>query len=146
MSKSNKMIVARYIEKVINTGDISLLEQFVSADYQEVYNNQIYKVGIQGAREHILGVRQTYPDLELTINQQIGEGDWVVTLYTMRGIHSGAWMGIQPTGKIIQVTGVNVDRVVDGKIVEHGGAANMFEGLLSVGAIKIVGGQEQENE
>jgi hypothetical protein len=38
----------------------------------------------------------------------------------------------------MEVTGVNVDRVVDGKIVEHGGAANMFEGLLSIGAIEIV--------
>jgi hypothetical protein len=41
----------------------------------------------------------------------------------------------------VRITGVNVDRVVDGRIVEHGGAANMFEALLSVGAIQLVGEQ-----
>jgi hypothetical protein len=47
-------------------------------------------------------------------------------------------MGIKPTGKRIEVTGVNIDKIIDNKIVEHGGAANMFEGLLETGAIKIV--------
>lgn len=63
----------------------------------------------------------------------------MVTCYTMTGKHAGEWMGIQPTGKIMQVTGVNVDRVVNNKILEHGGAANMFDGLLAIGAIQIVG-------
>jgi predicted ester cyclase len=47
-------------------------------------------------------------------------------------------MGIKPTGKRIEVTGVNIDKIIDNKIVEHGGAANMFDGLLEIGAIKIV--------
>lgn len=45
----------------------------------------------------------------------------------------------------MEVTGVNIDRVVDGKITEHGGAANMFEGLLTIGAIKIVKDIEDED-
>ena len=138
MKMNNKLIVKEYIEKVLNTGDISLVEQFVSAEYTEVFNNQRFKVGIEGAKDHILGVRKTYPDILLTITQQIYEDEWFVTCYTMKGTHSGSWLGIKPTGKLIEVTGVNVDRVVDSKIVEHGGAANMFEGLLSIGAIAIV--------
>jgi len=74
----------------------------------------------------------------LEINQQITEGDWVATCYTMKGTHSGSWMGIKPTEKLLIVTGVNIDKVVDGKIAEHGGAANLFEGLLDIGAVKIV--------
>jgi len=138
MKKDNKLIVREYIEKVLNGGDIDLLEQFVSSDYTEVFNNQRFKVGIEGAKEHILGVRKNYPDIALLIDQQLCEGEWVVTCYTMKGTHAGSWMGIKPTGKIMEVTGVNIDRVVDGKIIEHGGAANMFEGLLTIGAIKIV--------
>jgi len=46
-------------------------------------------------------------------------------------------MNMKPTFKIIEVTGVNVDKVVDDKITKHGGAANMFEELLAIGAIKI---------
>ena len=138
MKMDNKLIVREYIEKVLNEGDIGLLEQFISSDYTEVYNNQRFEIGIEGAKEHILGVRKNYPDIVLSINQQLCEGEWVVTCYMMKGTHAGSWMGIKPTGKILEVTGVNVDRVVDGKITEHGGAANMFEGLLAIGAIKIV--------
>jgi predicted ester cyclase len=142
---NNKLIVKEYIEKVLNTGDISQLEKFVSIDYTEVFNNQRFKLGIEGAKEHILGVRKNYPDIILSINRQICEGEWVVTCYTMKGTHSGSWMGIKPTGKIMEVTGINVDRIVEGKIIEHGGAANMFEGLLSIGAIKLVKEKRNEN-
>jgi predicted ester cyclase len=45
---------------------------------------------------------------------------------------------MKPTGKKVDITAVNLDRIVNGKIVEHGGAANMFEALLGTGAIKIV--------
>jgi predicted ester cyclase len=48
----------------------------------------------------------------------------------------GEWLGMKPTGKKIEISTVNVDRVVNGKIVEHGSAANMFEALLGAGAIK----------
>jgi predicted ester cyclase len=83
------------------------------------------------------GVRSTYPDLRLTVEQQIAEGEWVVSRVTMRGTHKGEWLGIRPTGKPIRVTAVNIDRVVDGRIVEHGGAANLLGPLLELGAIVI---------
>ena len=49
-------------------------------------------------------------------------------------------MGVKPAGKRMKVSEVSIDKLVDGKIVEHGGAANMFEGLLEIGALKIVSG------
>lgn len=88
-------------------------------------------------------MRQTYPDLHLTIEQQIAEGEWVVTRVTMRGTHRGAWLGIQPTGRPIEVSAVNVDRVVDGRIVEHGGAANLLGPLLEIGAIQVAASVSQ---
>jgi predicted ester cyclase len=143
MKTSKKTIVKNYIDKVINTGDIRLITEFISHDYVEIYNNKRYSIGIEGAIEHIIGVRNTYPDLKLFIDNQIEEGDLVATCYTMRGSHAGSWMGIKPTGKRMEVTGVNIDKIIDNKIVEHGGAANMFEGLLEIGAIKIVSENEE---
>jgi predicted ester cyclase len=139
---NNKLIVREYIEKVINTGDVELIAHYISPDYVEVYNNKRYPIGIKGAKQHIIGVRQTYPDLALSVESQIAEGEWVATTYTMKGTHAGLWLGIKPTGKIITVTGVNIDKVVDNKIVEHGGAANLFDGLLEIGAIKVIGDSE----
>ncbi len=136
-SEQNKLLIRRYIEQVVNTGHVDRIDQFISPDYTEVYDSKRYPLGIEGAKEHILGVRRTYPDLTLTIEQQIAEGDWVVSCITARGTHRGEWMGIKPTGKVLTYTGVNVDRIVDGRIVEHGGAANMLGPLLEAGAIKI---------
>ncbi len=135
----NKSIVRDFYEKCVNTGNVEGIEAFVSEDYTEVYNGKKHVAGIEGAKAHILGVRQTYPDLHITIEQQIAEGEWVATCITASGTHQGSWMGIKPTGKPVVFTGVNIDRVVDGRIVEHGGAANMLEPLLEIGAVKVVG-------
>lgn len=133
----NKELVRRYYEQVVTTGDVGRLDEFVHPDYVEYYRGVRYPVGLEGARAHILGVLQTYTDFALFVTQQIAEGEWVVSCIDMHGTHSGAWMNMKPTGKRMETTGVNVDRVVDGLIIEHGGAANMLEPLLEIGALKI---------
>jgi predicted ester cyclase len=139
MGDSNKALVRQYYEEVVNTGYVSVIDRFVSPEYEEVHDNVRYPLGIEGAKEHVLGVRQTYPDIHLTVEQQIEEGEWVVSRVTMRGTHLGEWMGMAPTGEAIEATAVNIDRVVDGRIVEHGGAANLLGPLLKAGAIRVVG-------
>jgi predicted ester cyclase len=138
-SDQNKLIIRRYIEEIVNTGNVGRIGEFVSADYVEVYRGVRSAVGPDGAREHVLGVRRTYPDLHLTIDRQIAEGEWVVTQVTAKGTHLGSWLGMRPTGKAVEITAVNVDRVVGGRIVEHGGAANSLEALLEIGAVRVVG-------
>jgi len=135
----NKLVVRRYIEEVANTGNVDRLAEFISREYVEVHRGTRYLCGLEGVRKHVLDVRQTYPDLHLTIDRQIAEGDWVVTQVTARGTHRGSWLGMKPTGKGVEITAVNVDRVVGGRIVEHGGAANSLEALLDIGAVRVVG-------
>jgi predicted ester cyclase len=136
--ENNKVIVRKYIEEVINTGNTDNIENYISPDYTEVFEGKRYEIGIDGAKEHIKGVRNTYNNLHLIIENQIAEGDWVVTCLTAKGIHKGEWLGIKPTGKLVSFTGVNVDKVICGKIVEHGGAANLLNSLLEIGAIRTV--------
>ena len=133
---NNKTIIRRFIEEVENTGDVSKIHQFISEDYTEVYEGERYQIGIQGAIDHVLGVRKVYPDLNLTIEHQIAEGEWVVTSYSVTGTFKEEWLGMKPTGKPITYTGVNVDRIRDGKIIEHGGAANLLNPLLKAGVIE----------
>ena len=138
-TRENKQLVQRYIEEVVNTGDVGKLAEFIAPDYVVINDKTGRSSGIEGAKRHILAVRRTYPDLHLTIEQQIAEGDWVVTRITARGTHLGTWLGMKPTGKAVEITGVNIDRIVGGRIVEHGGAANSLESLLEIGAIQVVG-------
>ena len=138
-ASDNKLIVREYVANVINTGNVVEIEKYVSADYTEVFEGKRYPIGIGGAREHIMGVRRTYPDLIVTVEQQIAEGDYVASCITARGTHLGVWLGIKPTGKVVTYTGVNIDRVIDGRITEHGGAANLLGPLLEIGAIRVAG-------
>ena len=135
----NKLLVRKYIEEVINTGVVDEIEKYVSNDYTEIFEGKRYRLGIDGAREHIRGVRRTYLDLTLTIEQQVAEGEYVATCITARGTHQGEWLGIKPTGKLVTYTGVNIDRVVNGRIAEHGGAANLLGPLLEIGGVRVVG-------
>ena len=93
-NKENKELVRSYYEQVVNTGEVDQITRFISPDYVEVQENQRYSIGLKGAKEHVLGVRRTYPDLQLTVEQQIAEGEWVATRVTMRGTHQGEWRGI----------------------------------------------------
>lgn len=131
----NKTIIRQYVEYVENTGDVSNIGEFISQNYTEVYEGERYPIGIKGAIDHVKGVRRVFPDLRITIENQISEGEWVVTTYSATGTFTDEWFGMKPTGKPITFTGVNVDRIADGKIIEHGGAVNMFEPLLKAGVI-----------
>lgn len=133
----NKTVIQEYIKKIVNTGNVSKISNYISPEYSEIYEGKRFELGVEGAIEHIIGVRNTYPDLKLIIEKQICEGEWVVTCYTMTGTHKGDWLGIKPTNKKLTVTGVNVDRIINGKIIEHGGAANLLEPLLNANAIRI---------
>lgn len=139
----NKTLVRRYLEEVFNTGNVEGLNDYISPDYVEIYENTRHSIGLEGAKEHVLGVRRAFPDLHVTVEQQIGEGDWVVTRITARGTHQGAWLGMKPTGKPVEFTGVNIDKVDEGRIVEHGGAANLFGPLLKIGAIRVAALEEK---
>ena len=141
----NKLVVRRYIEEIVSTGNVDRISEFISPDYVEVYRGTRHPIGLEGARKHVLGVRQTYPDLHLTIDRQVAEGDWVVTQVTARGTHRGTWLGMKPTGKAVEITAVNVDHVVGGRIVEHGGAANSLEALLDIGAVRVVGPETESD-
>jgi predicted ester cyclase len=131
----NKAIIRRYIDEIENTGDVSNIREFISEDYVEVYEGERYNIGIKGAIDHVLGVRRVYPDLKVIIGNQISEGAWVATSYSVTGTFKDEWFGMKPTGNPISFTGVNVDRIKDGKIVEHGGAVNLLDPLLKAGVI-----------
>ena len=132
----NKDIIRRYTEQIENTGDVSGIKKFISEEYTEFYEGERYPIGIQGAIDHVLGVRRVFPDLKINIENQVAEGEWVVTVYTATGTFTEEWLGMKPTGKLTVFRGVNVDRIRNGKIIEHGGAANLFEPLLKAGVIE----------
>jgi predicted ester cyclase len=135
----SKRLVRRFYEEILNTGCTDRIADFVSADCVESDGETRVPSGVNGMAQHVRGVREVYPDLHISIERQIAEGEWVVSLITARGTHRGPWLGMKPTGRALVFTGVNVDRVVNGLIVEHTGAANMLLPFLEAGALRVVG-------
>ena len=68
--------------------------------------------------------REGFPDLSITIEDEMAEGDRVAARVTMRGTHLGAFQGITPTGKRVEVKAMDMFRISGGKIVEHWGHAD----------------------
>jgi predicted ester cyclase len=137
--EQNKEIARRFVEEVVNTGNVALLQELVSEECVETDGKVRVVSGVNGMAEHVRAVRAIYPDLHVSVERQVAEGEWVATVITARGTHAAEWLGMAPTHKALVFTGVNVDHVVDGKMVEHGGAANMLEPFLTAGALKPVG-------
>jgi predicted ester cyclase len=131
----NKAIVRQFIETVVNTGDLTALEMFVAQDI--IDHNSDGEQGIAAYGRHLAAVHHTYADFHVTIHFQIGEGEFVVSQVTAQGIHANEWLGLQPARAAVTMSGINIDRVVDGRIVEHWGEANTLAGLFQMGA-KIV--------
>jgi len=87
---------------------------------------------------HRCGIRAACPNPAATIERKIAAGEWVASVITARGTHAAAWLGIMPSGKPLAFTGVKVDRVGDGRLVEFSSAADVLEPCLGVGSPRPV--------
>jgi predicted ester cyclase len=127
----------KYFYETINSNN--LIDEFT--EYLDInctvrIGKNIIPVGLDGMKQHSIDVRNTYPDLKMTITHQYCEGDYIVSEFIVEGTHQGKWLGMKPTGKKLTFTGVNIDKVANGKIVEHCGAMNTFETLFEEKIIK----------
>jgi predicted ester cyclase len=137
MSKeANKEVVRRFVDEVVNTGDVSRVEDFIGPDYVDHYAGEDAPAGPSIMAEHICAVRATYPDLHVTIEQQFADGDVVISRVRATGTHRGTWLGMAPTGRRVRIAVVNIDRVRNGRIVEHWGMANTLEALVESGILR----------
>jgi steroid delta-isomerase-like uncharacterized protein len=127
------LLVRRFLEEVVNTGAVDRLSDFLAPEYVAPL---LGITGIDKAREHMLTFRHCYPDLAVTVEGQVAEGDIVATWYVMRGTHLGAFSGVPATGKKITLRAVNVQRIRDGRVVEHWGGSNSLEALLELGLVR----------
>ena len=99
-------------------------------------DGQSKKVGINGMKEHLEAVRNTYPDYRMRILRQFEDNGFVISEFIMEGTFMNEWMGIKPTGKRLSISGINIDRITNGKITEHSGYANTFEALMENNLIR----------
>ncbi len=127
----NKALVRRYMEEVLNRGDVAAVAK-VFPDSGFVLNGRLIPPSHIGAMRASLLER--FPDFHLVIEEQIAEGDKVVTRVTFRGTHSAEYQGIPATGRRVSYGGVAVDRIRDGKVIEGWHQADDWGLLRQLGA------------
>jgi len=131
----NKEIVRRLNEEPWS-GTSAAIDELASPDYVGYDPAQPEPTrGPQGLKEFTQEYLTAFPDGQVTVDQQIAEGDYVATRWTGRGTHQGELMGIAPTGKQVTVTGITISRVANGKVAEEWSNWDTLGMLQQVGAV-----------
>jgi steroid delta-isomerase-like uncharacterized protein len=117
--EANKQASRRILGEIFGAGDYDLADELVRADAvgHDAASPEPIK-GAEGLKEAAGGYRAAFPDLEVTVEDVIAEGDLVAVRWTARGTHQGDLFGIAPTGKQATVTGITIDRFSGGKVAE----------------------------
>jgi steroid delta-isomerase-like uncharacterized protein len=119
MSEHNKAIVRRLFTELWNNGNLLVADEIFAPNYAHYDpSTPDFGRGPDSEKKRAALYRTAFPDLHLTIEDVIAEGETVMTRWSCRGTHKGDLNGIAPTGKHITITGLTVARVSNGKIVE----------------------------
>ncbi len=134
-AEENKALARRWAE-IFNQGNLDLVDEIYASNYLEHDpTNPEHRRGVEGAREFYSMYRSAFPDTQITIEDQLAEGDMVSTRWTARGTHQGELMGVPPSGNRVEVMGVTISRIEGGKIVEEWDIYDALGMMQAIGAV-----------
>jgi steroid delta-isomerase-like uncharacterized protein len=135
VSQANKDLVMRMEEELFNNRNLAALDQFLSKRY-------VLRTAAEGApndrqavRDAIAGYLEGFPDLHISVDELVAEGDRVVGRFTFTGTHRGDLFGIPPSGRRISVRQIAIYRIEDGKVVEEWEISDQLGLMQQVGAM-----------
>jgi len=139
--EENKAIATRFYE-VYNGGNMGLIDELFSPEFvgRDLNDPSQERHGPEGVKRVVEAFRNAFPDLKGTLEDQTAEDDKVVNRYTGRGTHRGEFLGIAPTGREVELSGVTIFRLREGKIVV---AWDFYDGLgllRQLGTMPVSGG------
>ena len=135
-TEENKAVVRRYHEEIFNKGNLAVADEVFDSNYlNSVLDQMGLPRGPEGFKQYATMIRTAFPDFNLTIEDQVAEGDREVHRITGRGTHKGTFMDIPPTNKHIEIRGIMIDRIAGGKVVESWAQVDMFGVMQQLGVI-----------
>ena len=114
----NKKIAYLEIEKLWNEGDLAIADQVYAPGQILHLRGKSYPFGPEAAKKAVASWRKAFPDFKFKIEDIVAEGDKLAIRYSFTGTHQGKFWGIDPTGKTINVTQINIIRFAEGKMIE----------------------------
>jgi len=136
-TETNKAVIRRYFEQVWKQDRPDLFEEFIA---DNVVHHGIEQVpGLEGMKAGYAMSLQAFPDLQLTIDDEIAEDDKVVIRWTLKATHQGELMGIPGTGKKVMQSGFSIFRLANAKVVELWFLADNMSMMQQLGVIPTPG-------
>ena len=132
-TENNKATAQRWYEEVFNAGNLSVINELLSPNFRDYDDPVDLASGVEGARQFVGMCHSAFPDLHITIEDWVVEGDKVVARFTARGTNNGSFMGMPPTGKQATIAGIDILGFENGKIVAHWGILDELGMLQQVG-------------
>ena len=134
MSEENKAILMRFAEESVNKGNPGIVGDFFGENFVNHFEPPASQ-GSEGMRKGLVALLAAFPDLHVTVDDMIAEGDKVMFRATVSGTHKGEFAGIAPTGKHVTFTTVGYDRYANGKMVERWERTDVLGLLQQIGGI-----------
>lgn len=137
-AQENKKLIRHVIEEGFNKGNLAVADDSFMPDY-EVHAPGLPPLsrGPQAFKNAMTIWRSAFSDIHMTIEELVGEGDFVVNRFTARGTHDGLLMGIPATGKPIEINGIDMHRLTDGKVRESWINNDVPAILVQLGVISL---------
>lgn len=134
--QENKALCARPHEEIFNQGNLAPADEIFSPDFtwHEAHLPPLPQ-GPESIKMFATMLRAAFPDLHLILEDSIAEEDRVVNRWTFQGTHHGEFYGVPPTGKAVRISGIDIWRVEDGKIVENQQVVDNLGLLQQLGAV-----------
>jgi len=136
LTQDNCSVVRRFIEETINRGQIESAAQFVWEDVVEQVPFPGQGPGLEGLKDVLRGMRNAFPDLHFSVEEQISEADKVLTRFEWSGTHRNDFLGVPSTGKSVKVWGMVIDRLQDGRIKETRIIMDIFGLMMQLDAFR----------
>lgn len=118
-AESNKTVIRRMFEEVINPGELERAGELMRADFVEHGGAPGQAPGPEGFEQVNSMLRCAFPDLRLTVEEMVAEGDRVAVRFTARGTHQGEFLGVPASGNRVAWEVISIVRVAGGKIAER---------------------------
>lgn len=116
--QQNKEIISRFVDETLNKGNIDAAGEFVWEDMIEQVPFPGQGPGLDGLKDVLRGMREAFPDMRWVLQEQVAEGETVVTRSEWTGTHRGPFLRVPATGRAVRVWGIVIDRLVGGKLKE----------------------------
>ncbi len=136
-TEENKALIRRIAEEIFNKKNLALADELVDTNYVFHAPGGQEEKGRERFKQMQPKLFTTFPDIRLTIEDMVAEGDKLAYRYTLRGTHKGDFMGIAPTGKQFELSGIAIGRVIGGKIVEEWDSSDMLGMMQQLGVSVI---------